>query len=241
MSNKFSRRDFLKVALASAGGMGLVACGAKATEVAAPAVTEAVKEAATVAAAPAAGDTIRIGVIQPLSGPATLQGTMEKYAYDYAAGMINQAGGIEIHGRQADRIGLGDHQNKQDLAVNENRASYPAGKSSRHGRHLDFRHRYERHHCFRTSPGALRHRRPRRRQRNRGGLKWLFRVGILGTNYGTTFGDFVKYANEELNAGLKKMAFVYPDTEAARSFSGACVDRGECRRSRSCLQRSLPG
>ncbi len=40
--------------------------------------------------------------------------------------------------------------------------------------------------------------------------QWLYRVGILGTNYGTTFGDFVQYVNKELNAGLKRWLLYTP-------------------------------
>ena len=225
MSNKFSRRDFLKVSLVSAGAIGMAACGAKATELPAPAVTAAMTEPAQVAGPVAAGDTIRIGCIQPLSGPATLQGTMEKYAYEYAMGKVNQEGGIKSLGGKKIEMVWGDHQNKNDLAVNETERLIQQEKvvcmsgTSTSGSAIAATTASERLQVpfVIDVPGAV--------NVTARGLKWLFRVGILGTNYGTTFGDFVKYANENLNAGLKKMAFVYPDTEAARSFLGACVDR----------------
>lgn len=223
MSKKFSRRDFLKVSLVSAGAVGLAACGAAPTE--APAATAALTEPAQVAGPAAAGDTIRIGCIQPLSGPATLQGTMEKYAYEYGVGKVNQEGGIKSLGGKKIEIVWGDHQNKQDLAVNETERLIQQEKvvcmsgTSTSGTAMAATTASERLQVpfVIDVPGAV--------NVTARGLKWLFRVGILGTNYGTTFGDFVKYANENLNANLKKMAFVYPDTEAARSFLGACVDR----------------
>ena len=222
MSRRISRRDFLKAALVSAGGVGLVGCGAKATEAVVNQPAAAVTEAAAAGGVP---NAVRVGVIQPLSGPATLQGTMQKYAYDYAAGIINKQGGIKSLGGAPIELVWGDHQNKQDLAVNETerliqqeKVSVMAGTSTS-GTAMSATTASERLQVpfVIDVPGAT--------NVTKRGLKWLFRVGIIGTQYGDLFGDFVKYANETLNAGLGKMAFVYPDTEAARSFLGACVDR----------------
>jgi branched-chain amino acid transport system substrate-binding protein len=52
------------------------------------------------------------------------------------------------------------------------------------------------------------------------GFKYVFRTNINGRTYGKTFVALIKDLNAQ-GANIKKVALVYPDTEAAKSFLGA--------------------
>jgi branched-chain amino acid transport system substrate-binding protein len=216
MEKKYTRRDFVKASAASIGAVVLASC----------APTSATTQSAVATAVKSAGsaEPVRIGVLQPLSGGASLQGNMLKKAYTYAVDIINKQGGIKSLGGAPIELVWADHQNKQDLAVNETerliqqeKVSLVAGAATS-GTVMAATTAADRLQVpfIVDVPGAT--------KITQRGLKYTFRVNIIGYKFGELFQAWTDYANKELNAGIKKVAFVYPDSEAARSFLGAAAE-----------------
>lgn len=230
-SNKITRRDFIKIAAVTAGAAGLAACGNQAAQVAtnvaatsAPASTAA---AAVTAAAGGKANAIRVGVLEPLSGSASLQGNMLKATYTYAVEKINAEGGIKALGGAPIELVWADTQNKQDLAVNETdrlvqqeKVSILAGAATS-GVVMAATTAAERLMVpfLVDVPGAT--------KITTRGLKYTFRHNIIGYKFGELFAEFCKYVNDAQKAGIQNVAFVYPDSEAARSFLGAAADKSK--------------
>lgn len=222
MQKKMNRRDFLKASATSLGAVLLASCAPKAAETAAAPTVAAAAPTAVKSAGSA--EPVRVGVIQPLSGAASLQGNGMRKAYSYAVDIINSRGGIKSLGGAPIELVWADHQNKQDLAVNETerliqneKVSLVAGASTS-GTVMAATSAADRLQVpfIVDVPGAT--------KITQRGLKYTFRVNIIGYKYGEVFQGWTKYANDELNAGIKKVAFVYPDTEAARSFLGSAAE-----------------
>lgn len=250
MEKKFTRRDFVKSSAATLGAAILAGCAP--TSSAAPDATSptaAPTAAAADAAAPAItaaatitgkGEPIRIGVLQPLTGGASLQGTMLKKAYTYAIDKINAEGGIKSLGGAPIELVWADSQNKQDLAVNETerliqqeKVSLVAGAATS-GCVMSATTAADRLEVpfIVDVPGAT--------KITQRGLKYTFRVNIIGYKFGEVFQGWTKYANEELNAGIKKVAFVYPDSEAARSFLGTAAEYAQQSGLEVCFNEAFP-
>lgn len=218
MEKRISRRDFVKATAATLGAAILAGCTPQ------PAATPAVSSDTGATKPAGSAEPVKIGVLQPLSGAASLLGTSLKTSYTYAAEIINQEGGIKSLGGAPIELVWADHQNKQDLAVNETerlvqqeKVSLVAGAATS-GAVMAATTAADRLEC----PFVVEV--PAATNITQRGLKYTFRINAIGYKYGELFRDWTAYANKELNANIKKVAFVYPDTEAARSFLGAAAE-----------------
>src|SRR4051812_11823003 len=74
---------------------------------------------ALVRAARAGAETVRIGVVLPLSGQFALAGQNIRHGYDFAVDEINKTGGVKALGNAPIELVFGDNQGKQDVAIGE--------------------------------------------------------------------------------------------------------------------------
>ena len=83
------------LSLAAVMAMSLTACGGGKSDAPAAGTQAAGSEAAGSEAAGAEGDTIKLGVIGPLTGPAATYGIAVQNGADLAVKEINAAGGVD--------------------------------------------------------------------------------------------------------------------------------------------------
>ena len=60
-------------------------------------------------------EKVRIGVIEPFSGPDAKYGELVKPAFQYAVDQVNKTGGIKSMGGAKLELVWGDHQSKQEV------------------------------------------------------------------------------------------------------------------------------
>lgn len=220
MSGKtIKRRDFLKVSATALGAVVAAGCGAtpSATPEAAVTVAQTVEVVGDVV------KPVKIGVIQPMTGSNAVYGEGQKLAYEYAIDKVNSEGGIKSLGGAKLEFILADHQGKQEVAISEverliqqENVSVVAG-ASLSGIVVAATTATERLEVPFVvdvpAAAAITER----------GLKYVFRTNINGRTYGKTLVQLIQYLNEN-GQDIKKIALVYPDTEAARSFLGSVAD-----------------
>jgi branched-chain amino acid transport system substrate-binding protein len=63
--------------------------------------------------------TVKIGVLEPLSGPLGMLGKLNKMAYDYAADKINSLGGVKSMGGAKIELLYGDDEGKPEVGISQ--------------------------------------------------------------------------------------------------------------------------
>lgn len=167
------------------------------------------------------GETIKIGVIEPLSGTDALNGQTMKAAYQYAVDKVNAAGGIEKFGGAKLEIVWGDHQSKQDVAMSEvERLINSEGVQVLAGAELSGATMAATQVAERMqvpfvvdvpAAAAITER----------GFQYTFRSNISAVEYGSTFVDFVNYTREKYGLEVNTAALFYEDTEIGSSVMDA--------------------
>ncbi|HOA14751.1 MAG TPA: ABC transporter substrate-binding protein [Bacillota bacterium] len=171
-----------------------------------------------------AAQVVKIGAILPLSGSAAATGTKIKYAIEVAQQIINEqfpnsdlplaktSGLPNLGGAQVEFV-FADHQGNPELAKSEaerliqnekvvaligcyqSSATKPASQEAeRFG--IPFV-------AGSSSSAALTER----------GLKWFFRIAPNDDMESEFFFQYLKYLNDNMNAGIKRVAVVYIDNE----------------------------
>jgi branched-chain amino acid transport system substrate-binding protein len=173
--------------------------------------------------APAAG-VVKIGVIQPLSGPDGKYGEVIVPAYEYAVKQVNDAGGIKSLGGARLEIVWSDHQSSAETAISEverlierERVSVIAG-ANLSGIVLAATTATERLQVpfVVDVPAAT--------AITERGFEYVFRTNVSGLFYGDTFAEFVNYLNEQ-GAGLESVAVTFRDLEFPQSVMDPVRDR----------------
>jgi hypothetical protein len=193
-------------------GMLLSACQ---TQQPAPAAPQQPSEPAA-PAAPAAPedpaapgvDVVRIGVIQPISGPDGKYGEVIIPAYEYAVKQVNDQGGIKSLGGARLEIVWSDHQSSAETAISEverlverGRVSVIAG-ANLSGIVLAATTATERLQVpfVVDVPAAT--------AITERGFEYVFRTNVSGLFYGDTFVEFVDYLNQN-GADINSVAVTF--------------------------------
>ena len=202
-SKRYMRREFVKVSAVAIGMAFLATCGS-------PAVAQTTK----------AGKPVSVGVIEPLTGASAASGKWLRLAWEYAVEKVNSQGGIKSLGGAQIKLVFGDHQGKQEVAISEvERLIQQEKVSVVGGAQLS---------GIVVAATTVTERMqvpfvvdvPAAAPITERGFKYVFRTNINGRTYGKTFVALIKDLNAQ-GANIKKVALVYPDTEAAKSFLGA--------------------
>lgn len=169
-------------------------------------------------------DVVKIGVIQPLSGPDGKYGEVIVPAYEYAVKQVNDAGGIKSLGGARLEIVWSDHQSNAETAISEverlierEKVSVIAG-ANLSGIVLAATTATERLQVpfVVDVPAAT--------AITERGFEYVFRTNVSGLFYGETFVEFVNYLNEQ-GAGIESVAVTFRDLEFPQSVMEPVRDR----------------
>lgn len=168
----------------------------------------------------AAQAKVRIGVVVPLSGPFALGGQNVKRGYDLGAEDVNKAGGINALGGAQIELVYADNQGKQDVAIGETERLIQQEKVSAilgswHSpttvAGTQAAERYKTPWIVEVASADVILER---------GFKYVSRVNVKASWYGSAPVDFLNYARDNLKQNIKRVAIMYTDDDWGRASVG---------------------
>ena len=175
------------------------------------------------APAQAAGKTIKIGVLLPLSGRYASAGQSNKRGIDLVVDTVNKAGGIKALGGAKLDVVIADDASDQGTTAQEARrlvnqeevkfilgpyatpeaeAAAPVGERAHVGMistQASFDGLFERHYKFFTT------------------------VSMTSSQFGQSYAEFVDWLNAKHQADIKTVALTYPDNDYGKTASQAAI------------------
>lgn len=162
---------------------------------------------------PAAGQskTIKIGTIEPLTGPVAPDGLLDQKAFQFAVNEVNEAGGIKSLGGARLELMAGDSQGKPELGMSE------AERLIRNGAVVVLG-AFQSSVTFTSSQVAEKHKVPyicpisSAGQIAGRGFKYLVKLSPDSERYAADELQFLKEAGQSRGRPVKSLALMYEDT-----------------------------
>ncbi|MFM9885540.1 MAG: ABC transporter substrate-binding protein, partial [Burkholderiales bacterium] len=163
---------------------------------------------------------VKIGVVLPLSGPFALGGQNVKRGYELGVEDVNRAGGISALGGAQIELVFADNQGKQDVAIGETerliqQENVTAILGSWHSpttvAGTQAAERYKTPWIVEVASADVILER---------GFKYVTRVNVKASWYGSAPVDFLNYAKSTLKQNISRVAIMYTDDDWGRSSVG---------------------
>jgi branched-chain amino acid transport system substrate-binding protein len=167
-----------------------------------------------------AQNKVKVGVVVPLSGPFALGGQNVKRGYDLAVEDINAAGGIKALGGAQIELVYADNQGKQDVAIGETERLIQQEKVSA------IMGSWHSPSTVAGTQAAERNRTPWVVEVSSAdvilerGFKYVTRVNVKASWYGSAPVDFLEYAKAKLGQNVQRVAIMYTDDDWGRASIG---------------------